>query len=51
LLTANTEAGYRAWVASRPVASASGGSTKARSNDPVGAFIGGVAAGLLLGKK
>lgn len=52
LLTANTEAGYRAWLASRPVATSSGGgSTKARQNDAVGAFIGGIAAGLLLGKK
>lgn len=51
LLTANTEAGYRAWLASRPVATSGGGSSKAKSNDQIGAFIGGVAAGLLLGKK
>lgn len=51
LLTANTEAGYRAWLASRPVASSGGGAAKPKSNDAIGAFIGGVAAGLLLGKK
>lgn len=50
LLTANTEAGYRAWLANRPVATSGGGSSKTKTNDPIGAFIGGVAAGLLLGK-
>lgn len=51
LLTANTEAGYRAWLASRPVAGSGGGTAKAKQPDAIGAFIGGVAAGLLLGKK
>lgn len=52
LLTANTELGYRSYLASRPTATTtgSGRATRRTQTDPLGAFIGGVAAGLLLGK-
>jgi len=50
LLTANTEAAYRGYIASRPKPASGGGTSRRNQTDPIGAFIGGVAAGLLLGK-